>query len=321
MKLSVIICTHNPREEYLQRTLKALREQDLTKDQWELLLIDNASEMPLFNDWDLSWHPNGHHVREDELGLTPARIRGIKQSKAKLLVFVDDDNVLNPNYLKESLVIADAHPFVGSYGGSSIGSYESEPSERVACMLYSLAIRKVDDVSWACSPGTKALFCAPCGAGMVIRKTIAEYYIENIQNDPIRRGLGRKGNSLTSAEDSDMALCACDLGFAVGLFPQLSLKHLIPSQRLDEEYLLRLAEGTEYSHAILNYIRSQCIPKCTKGTLSRSERLFRAYQSMRRKIGKVQEASFQDLVDQARLEGRERARRDLLEICPDLLAD
>jgi len=43
MKVSVIVCTHNPRLEYLSRTLEALREQMLPKGEWELLVIDNAS--------------------------------------------------------------------------------------------------------------------------------------------------------------------------------------------------------------------------------------------------------------------------------------
>ena len=42
--LSVIICTHNPRLDYLRRTFDALKLQTLDRDQWELLLIDNASD-------------------------------------------------------------------------------------------------------------------------------------------------------------------------------------------------------------------------------------------------------------------------------------
>jgi glycosyltransferase involved in cell wall biosynthesis len=78
MKLSVIICTHNPREDYLRRTLDALETQSLPRDQWELFLIDNASKLKLSESWDISWHPHGYHIRENELGLTAARLRGLK---------------------------------------------------------------------------------------------------------------------------------------------------------------------------------------------------------------------------------------------------
>src|SRR5215217_6870119 len=97
--VSVIICTHNPRADYLKRTLDSLRAQTLSNDQWELLLIDNASTMPLASSWDISWHPHALHIKEDELGLTSARRRGMREASADLLVFVDDDNVLDISYL------------------------------------------------------------------------------------------------------------------------------------------------------------------------------------------------------------------------------
>src|SRR6266481_7107559 len=100
MRVSVIICAHNPRPDYLGRALEALKGQTLSKDQWELLLVDNASKENLAERFDLSWHPHARHIREDELGLTPARLRGITESIGKLLVFVDDDNVLSLDYLE-----------------------------------------------------------------------------------------------------------------------------------------------------------------------------------------------------------------------------
>src|SRR5271154_1339560 len=99
MEVSVIICTHNPRLHYLRRTLDALAEQTLPKDRWELLLIDNMSREPVSSAWDLSWHPNARHVREEALGLTNARLRGIRESKGEYLVFIDDDNVAAADYL------------------------------------------------------------------------------------------------------------------------------------------------------------------------------------------------------------------------------
>ena len=44
MDLSVIICTHNPRVDYLYSVLNALQQQTLSHDQWELILVDNASQ-------------------------------------------------------------------------------------------------------------------------------------------------------------------------------------------------------------------------------------------------------------------------------------
>src|SRR5687768_16787095 len=72
--LSVIICSHNPRREYLDRVLGALRGQTLPQSQWEVLVVDSASREPLQERVGLEWHPSARIVREDEPGLTRARL-------------------------------------------------------------------------------------------------------------------------------------------------------------------------------------------------------------------------------------------------------
>lgn len=52
-----------------------------------------------------------------------------------------------------------------------------------------------------------------------------------------------------------MAICACDLGMGMGLFASLKLTHLIPPDRLTEDYLVRLVEGLAYSSLVLNSFR------------------------------------------------------------------
>ena len=76
-------------------------QQTLPKDHWELLVIDNAFDRVLASEWDLSWHPQARHIREDELGLTPARLRGIAEARGDVFVFVDDDNLLHQNDPRE----------------------------------------------------------------------------------------------------------------------------------------------------------------------------------------------------------------------------
>ena len=59
---SVVICTHNPRQNYLERTLDSLRAQTLPSHKWELILVDNASREPVADKCDLTWHPRGRHI-------------------------------------------------------------------------------------------------------------------------------------------------------------------------------------------------------------------------------------------------------------------
>jgi len=286
--ISVIICTHNPRSDYLNRVLESLKSQILSKDMWELLLVDNASEKVLSSEIDLDWHPQGHHIREDQLGLTSARLRGIQESQAETLVFVDDDNVLEIDYLANVLQISKDYSFLGAWGGQTIPEFEETPPEWTKPFWISLAIREFNEDHW--SNLVNQYQTTPCGAGMCIRKFIAEKYAELVKHDSRRKGMDRKGEKLTSYGDSDMAFTACDMGLGIGRFAKLKLTHLMPPERLQEEYLLRLIESSTYSGVIVESYRGK-LPQGNKSGLGkfadwirflrmsfREKRFYRAYQ-------------------------------------------
>ena len=129
IELSVIICSHNPRRDYLRRVLDALRDQSLSKDRWELLLVDNGSQNALAEEWDLTWHPHAVTSGKIGCGLSFARVRGFRESKSEVIIYVDDDNVLNSNYLRfaEQTMAEDAS--LGACGGRVLAEYEGSPPE------------------------------------------------------------------------------------------------------------------------------------------------------------------------------------------------
>lgn len=233
----------------MQRVLEALKAQTLSREQWELLLIDNASQEPLATKWDLSWHPRARHLREDELGLTPARLRGIREAGAELLVFVDDDNVLAPDYLQAAQKISAANANLGVWAGNTTAEFEINPPEWSRRFWPNLALRSVEKSYWANI--TTNLSLLPFGAGMCVRKNVGQAHAARLADDSHRRELDRKGQSLTSAGDTDLGLTACDLGLGYGVFAELRMIHLIPKERLTEEYLLRLEEGIAFSSTLL----------------------------------------------------------------------
>jgi glycosyltransferase involved in cell wall biosynthesis len=128
-QVTVITCTHNPRSDYLAETIEALARQSLPLDRWEYLLIDNASSPERTPKVELSWHPEARMIREENLGLTPARLRGIREAQGNLLIFVDDDNVLDPNFLEQALRVAEEKPFLGSWSGQTalVAGHEIQP--------------------------------------------------------------------------------------------------------------------------------------------------------------------------------------------------
>ncbi len=253
--ISVIICTHDPRKDYLQRVLQALASQTLSKNYWELLLIDNASKTNLAAEIDLTWHCDARHVREDKLGLTHARAKGIREALGELLVFVDDDNVLNADYLEIAWQISQDWSILGAWGGQIRPEFEVEPPEWAKPYLKLLALREFDTDKW--SNLVHQHQTTPCGAGLCVRKTVAEEYLSLVNQDSKRAALDRKGNILTSCGDSDLAYTACDIGLGTGLFTKLKMVHLISKVRLNLDYFERLLEGMSYSGTILESWRGK----------------------------------------------------------------
>ncbi len=252
--ISVIICTHNPRPDYLYKVMEALKSQTLSMEQWEILLIDNASSKLLSSEVELNWHLNARHTREEQLGLTHARLRGIHEAKAEILVFVDDDNVLEKDYLEIALNISKNWPMLGAWGGQTISHFDEPPLAWTQPFWIVLGIREFDYDKWS---NLMLWETTPIGAGMCVRRIVAEQYASLVRNDPRRSNLGRKGNFLVGCEDLDMAYTSCDLGLGTGLFASLKLLHLMPASRLEEKYLLRIVEGTEYSVLMLHSFRNK----------------------------------------------------------------
>ena len=258
--ISVIICTYNPKHIYISRALSALRNQTLALDNWDLLIIDNNSTIPVQQNIDISWHPNAKVILETKQGLTPSRIRGIKEARFEILIFVDDDNILECDYLENSLNISIEFPKIGVWGGDIVGEFEELPAKWTDQYWYYLAIRKVEKDYW--SNDVSSSRSEPCGAGMCLRKDVAKYYCHKLENDILRNSLDRSANNLISGGDTDIVLTALQLDYGMGVFKKIRLKHIIPQNSLTEDYLLKLMEGMKYSHLVLNFIwtRQNAVP-------------------------------------------------------------
>ena len=72
--LSVVLCTHNPRVDYIHRCLALCETRHALPSDWEVLLVDNRSDELIDGRIDLSWHQQAKIIREERLGLTAARL-------------------------------------------------------------------------------------------------------------------------------------------------------------------------------------------------------------------------------------------------------
>ncbi|TFF40864.1 glycosyltransferase [Mucilaginibacter psychrotolerans] len=242
--ISVIIPTYNPNRDRLNKTLVALKAQTLALTQWELIIVDNNSTPPVKA--DLSWHPDAIILREPMQGLTYARLRGFNAAKNSLLVMVDDDNLLDENYLQNATTIFGNQAGLGAIGGKSLPEFEITPPSWLKEFYGSLALRDMGHETHIQSWQNNYPQYGPIGAGMAIRKEALASYMKKAQSQQ-NMITDRTGTSLASGGDNDIVLELLRSGWLVGYFPQLVLHHIIPKERMEVAYLAKLLNNTNHS--------------------------------------------------------------------------
>ena len=169
------------------------------------------------------------------------------------MVFVDDDNVLAPDYLEKAKELSEL-PHLGAFGAARIlPEYEVRPTPELEPYCGMLALRNKLEDQWTMSPSVIS-DSIPFGAGLCVKRAVAqELARKKKKGGPI---LDRKGDSLTSAGDLEFSLAATDIGLGYGIFSSLTVTHLIPARRVEVRYLLRLAEGMAFSNELLGRLRN-----------------------------------------------------------------
>jgi glycosyltransferase involved in cell wall biosynthesis len=241
--VSVILCTHNPRREYLQKVLHSLSEQTLPKEDWELLLIDNCSAPPVASQFTLKWHPYSRHVREEELGLSAARIKGVREASGEIIVFVDDDNVLRSDYLQTATEILRSHPEIGALGGQLLPLSDSVA---YPAWFYNYAHYFAVGVQ-SLTSGDVSTRGYLWGAGLVVRRSLLVRAMECGGRPKLT---DRRGTSLSSGGDGELCKWVLMQNKRLWYDEKLVAEHLIPPSRLTLDYLSGLINSLGESHRI-----------------------------------------------------------------------
>ena len=124
LSIDVVICTYN-RSASLDATLASLAAMRVTPSTaWVVTVVDN-------NSTDDTAAVVERHVRQGripglrrvvaaELGLTPARLAGARRSEADWIAFVDDDCVVDPDWVQNAAAFLAERPACGALA-SQIG--------------------------------------------------------------------------------------------------------------------------------------------------------------------------------------------------------
>ena len=258
-KISIIIRTLNPHRPTLERVFEGLRRQTFPISQTELLIIDNASEPPLdAATLGLDWHPNARVIREPVRGKIMAQRCGVRSASADcdLMLLVDDDNVLREDYLENGAHLADNFAQLGVWGSGSIKlHFDQPPPASLGSLIRVLTTWEYPYAVWSSLRDLRA-YSVPAGAGMFVRRAVAQHWADVFDASPMRRTLFLiESPPILFSEDTDLALAAPDLNLGTGIFPSLHIDHIVRSEKVSEERLLRLIENQQCAEMIIFAIR------------------------------------------------------------------
>ena len=135
--MSLIICTKD-REEALQRCLQSLEKLHTPYTPLEIVLVDNRSTdgtSDVISQYkeDSKW--NVVSVFCNQIGLGNARNTGVENSNGEMLIFTDDDCLVEPNYFIQLCNQLEQYP--ADFGGGQILLVNEDDDERIANMQFS----------------------------------------------------------------------------------------------------------------------------------------------------------------------------------------
>ena len=263
MRISIIICAHNSTQR-LGPTLEHIaRLQDCDSSTCELLIVDNASMDSTANYalkwWEKLYQPFAMTVlQEREPGLMNARVCGFKAAKFEWLLFVDDDNWIAADWIKEARRIVQLNQSLGALGGSLTAVYESTPPPWVIRHESVLACGMVEngEAQELALGGTIAGACA------LIRKE-AFQDARNIRVAWLTTD--RKRKLLSGGGDIELCCRLQIAGWKVFRSACLRAEHFIPCERITPAYFFRMAEGNAASELLLYSLQAWF--RCRKNPL------------------------------------------------------
>ncbi|SDP06654.1 glycosyltransferase [Clostridium gasigenes] len=244
IKFSIIMCTYNGGNRISDVVESVINQNGYNEYVKEFLIIDNNSNeetVEIINN-NIIRDSRIKSIKELKQGLSYARLKGIENSNSEWIIFIDDDNILEANWIISTNNYIIENHTVGAFNGVVIPSIKEELSQEqkkilknvlqgLACTDYSINnIRAVQK---------KHPYRIPFGAGLVIR---AEPLKELAEKGWLL-SKGRTSDNLTSCEDTEMCLYVKSKGFKFGYNNKMVIYHLIDVKRLDMEYLKRLWIG------------------------------------------------------------------------------
>lgn len=222
--ISIVICTYN-RAKILRFALESVIKQETNGEfSYDIIVIDDASTDATERIiWEIRNRSNVpiKYLRERGAGIAIARNRGVKESNGDWIAFTDDDQLVEPIWLKElyELALSKKTDCVG--GSRRLYLNEGELSQiSNTCRLI---LGEIDF-------GNKPIKCRrkqyPGTGNVLLKKTVFD--VVGCFDESLNLG----------GEDYDFFQRVWKAGFESWYSPSAIVNHITPAYRLKENYLL-----------------------------------------------------------------------------------
>jgi glycosyltransferase involved in cell wall biosynthesis len=231
MIATIAICTFD-RSKLLDKTLSRLHNLDVSGcGEWELLVVNNNCQ----DDTDTvierhSTHLPVRRLWEPRPGKSYAANLAVQESRGELILWIDDDVLVERGWMKAYIEAARLYPDVSFFGGPITPWFESKPPLWIARHLphisYCFATQPAFDEPFA-PIATPRL---PFGANMGMRRACFDDQCFDVKLGPVGR---------TNYQDEEIVLLQklLDSGRRGLWVRDAAVRHFIATARLTEQYL------------------------------------------------------------------------------------
>ena len=266
MDATIAICTWN-RSDLLEKTLVQMQQLAVPAGvSWEIVVVNNrctdntdeilakyADALPL------------RRVFEDKQGQSHARNAAAVAARGELIIWTDDDVLVDAQWLGEMLAAARANPQYSFFGGPIEPWFAHDPPQWLldnwALINGAFAFRDLGTDHFEFD-----LKRLPYGANYAMRTPIQREFLYNPR-------LGRVATGEIRGEETDVLHKLLAAGYRGGWVPTAKVKHYIPADRLTLDYIRRFFHGIGQTE----FIRKSSEPTAPAGSgWDRSRVLFNA---------------------------------------------
>lgn len=241
IRLSLIIATYN-RAEQLLVTLRSVALQQAAPKSWECIVVDNnsrdntAEAVATFAAQNKQL--NIRYVFETQQGLSHARNAGIRRAEGDIIAFIDDDERIVPDFITAYIDLFDNRHDAMAAGGKIIAEYPTGRPRWISSYTERPIANPMDFGDKVCLFPKHRI---PGGGNMAMRRSVFETI------GLFDTTLGRTGKRLIGGEESDLFERMEVQNMACYYVPRAVMYHIIPAEKLTDDYFTRLAYNTGIS--------------------------------------------------------------------------